>query len=83
MTPGFDTIATAEQRVDTITKQEILAYPSLRERYVDGDHHHRQEDGQDQELSHGFALRLHGVAFLQGVEAGVETAGGQEVVVGA
>src|SRR5215218_797510 len=31
----------------------------------------------------GFSLRLHGVAFLQGVEAGVETAGGQEVVVGA
>jgi hypothetical protein len=61
-----------------------LAYPGLRERDVDGDRHHCQDDGQDQQLSQDLSsLRLHRVALLQDVEAGVEPAGGQELLVGA
>jgi hypothetical protein len=85
LTPRFDTIDTTSREVNTINSKEKSAYLSLRERDVDGNHYNGQDDGQDQQLPHNLtpSLRLHRVALLQDVEAGVETTVGQELIVGA
>src|SRR5215216_3741476 len=72
------------REVDTINSKEKLAYLRLREGDVDGDRYHGQDDGQDQQLPQNLTLLLglDRVALLQGVEPGVEAAGGQELLVG-
>jgi hypothetical protein len=57
----------------------------LREGDVDRDHYYGQDDRQDQQFPQDLTLplRLHRVAFLQGVEPGVKPAGGQELLVAA
>jgi hypothetical protein len=57
---------------------------TLRERDVDGHHHYRQDDAQDHQFSQDLTPLQYGIptSFLEGVEPGVETARGDELVVG-
>jgi hypothetical protein len=74
----------SRRTVEDITKHEKPTWPGLRERDVDSGRHQGQDDAQDQEFPQDLSsLRLHRVALLQDVEAGVEPAGGQEILVGA
>jgi hypothetical protein len=67
--------------ISVVPRSAILGRPAklfLCEGDVDRDHYDGQDDRQDQQLPQDLtpSLWLHGVALLQGVEPGVESAGG-------
>ena len=85
MTPNLTpTLTPRTGEVGTILSTEARK-PPLREGDIDSDHYYGLDDDQDQQLPQDLKLllRLHRIALLQGVEPGVEPAGGQELLVGA
>lgn len=81
-THRIDTLISVVPHSPTIGR---LAELVLRKGDVDRDHYYGQDDGQDQQPPQDLTLllRLHRVAFLQGVEPCIEPDGGQELLVAA